>query len=72
MRKITAPLVGVYELRHADAHLPSSKISEAYDLVGIDSNQLHIFQALCLLKIVTTSLWTISDMVDKWNTQPDR
>ncbi|KAA0939476.1 hypothetical protein [Psychrobacter sp. ANT_H59] len=72
VRKITAPLVGVYELRHADAHLPSSKISEAYDLVGIDSNQLHIFQALCLLKSVTTSLWTISDMVDKWNTQPDR
>lgn len=31
IRKLTAPLVGVYELRHADAHLPSSKIEEAFN-----------------------------------------
>jgi len=32
VRKMTAPLVGVYELRHADAHLPSRKIEDAFSL----------------------------------------
>jgi hypothetical protein len=36
-RKLTAPLVGVYELRISDAHLPCSDINDALSLVGFSS-----------------------------------
>lgn len=39
IRRIMAPLVGVYELRQADAHLPSSKIKEAFELIDLDGSQ---------------------------------
>ena len=40
-RKITAPLVGIYELRLADAHLPSSKIDDAFALLDLDRDELQ-------------------------------
>ncbi len=66
-RKITAPLVGTYELRLADAHLPSSKISEAYNLIGIDSTQPYIHQAHHMLHQCVTSIFTIIDIIQKWD-----
>lgn len=65
-RKITAPLVGTYELRLADAHLPSSKISEAYVLIGIDETQPFIYQAHYMLHQCVTSIFTIVDVIQKW------
>jgi len=54
-RKILGPLVGVYDLRLGDAHLPSSKIDDAYALVGIDRSASAIDQAVGLLdKICVT------------------
>ena len=67
-RKITAPLVGTYELRLADAHLPSSKISEAYNLIGIDDTQSYIHQAHHMLHQCVTSIYTIINVIQKWDT----
>ena len=66
-RKITAPLVGTYELRLADAHLPSSKISEAYNLIGIDITQPYIQQAHYMLYQCVTSIFTIIEIIKKWD-----
>lgn len=35
-RSLLTPIVGIYELRLGDAHLPSSTIDEAYEMIGID------------------------------------
>ena len=37
-REITGILVGIYELRHGDSHLPGSDIDEALQLVKVDSS----------------------------------
>jgi hypothetical protein len=42
-------LVGIYELRGADAHLPSRELQEAYDLAGIDSAAPPLEQGLQML-----------------------
>lgn len=65
-RKITAPLVGIYELRLADAHLPSSKIDEAYELIGIDKKWPYIKQGHYMLHKCVTSIYAISDILKKW------
>ena len=36
-RALTKVLVGINELRQADAHLPSSEHTKAFILVGVDS-----------------------------------
>ncbi len=57
-RIITAPLVGVYELRHVDSHLPSSDISDSLKLLGLqdlDSNN-PINTSLEILKKVAQAL----------------
>lgn len=57
------PLVGIYELRLGDAHLPSSKINGAYQLVGIDSDRPPIEQAAQLLDGAVRSLHKILGVV---------
>lgn len=66
-RKITAPLVGIYELRLADAHLPTSKIDEAYNLVGIDKKIPVVHQAYFMLHQCVTSIYTISEIINNWD-----
>jgi hypothetical protein len=48
-RRILTPLVGIYELRLGDAHLPSKKLEEAFSLVGIDPKLSPLKQAVQLL-----------------------
>lgn len=48
-RSITAPLAMVYELRKADAHLPSDKLAETLQISGISysENSVHLcFQVI--------------------------
>ncbi|MFJ2465072.1 hypothetical protein [Pseudomonas sp. NPDC087615] len=59
-RKILGPLVGVYDLRLGDAHLPSSKIDDAYALVGIDRSASAIDQAVGLLDKVCVTFEAIN------------
>jgi len=44
-----SPLVGIYDLRKADAHPKSSELDDAYALVGIDSNLPLIHQGYQML-----------------------
>lgn len=66
VRQITASLVGVYQLRHADAHLPSSEIEEAFKLIEIDRSAPFVFQGFQMLHRVVSSLFGIAECLEKW------
>ena len=57
---MVGPLVGLYELRHADAHLPSSDLDGAFALAGVDRSSPWVFQGLQLLDACVSSLDEIS------------
>ena len=42
-------LVGIYELRGADSHLPSAELDQAFSLVGVDKSAAPLEQGLQLL-----------------------
>lgn len=58
-RPALTPLVGVYELRLGDAHLPSSTIKEAFTMVGIDEQATPIVQGTQLIAATATALLAI-------------
>jgi hypothetical protein len=58
-RIMISPLVGAYELRVGDAHLPPSDIAEAYRLVRVDSSSPGLQQGFRLLSSVVSSLMNI-------------
>jgi len=62
-RALLAPLVGIYELRLGDAHLPSSKITEAFALLGLDSSAAPIEQGRFLLEVLVTTLKNLSNTI---------
>jgi hypothetical protein len=66
VREILASLVGVYELRHADAHLPSSKVQKAFELIEIDKTLPYIHQGHQMLHHIVTSLYGVLDGLKKW------
>ena len=66
-RKITSPLVGVYELRHGDAHLPSSDIENSFTLVNIDRNLPSVIQGFQMIFECVDNLYVILRIIDKWN-----
>jgi hypothetical protein len=66
-RDAVAPLVGIYEMRLADAHLPSSQILESYALVGIDKDAVPINQGLQLLSSCVTCLHWIAEILGYGN-----
>lgn len=55
-RNALTALVGIYELRLGDAHLPTSKIHDAYKLVKIDTAASPMDQAIQLLDQAVASL----------------
>jgi len=62
-RSLLSPLVGIYELRHADAHLPSSELKESFDLVKVDDNWPFVFQGYMILHICVSSLYGIAEIL---------
>lgn len=67
VRKMTASLVGVYELRNADAHLPGSKAKkEAFQLIKIDQSLPFVHQGHRMLCQVVLSIYGIADLLKKW------
>ena len=48
-REVLTHLVGIYELRGADAHLPSSDLNDAYRLAGVDKSAAPLEQGLQIL-----------------------
>jgi hypothetical protein len=64
-RKITGVLVGVYELRLADAHLPSTdQIRDALQLVGIDYEEMKVHAGKQLLEKINDSLVQIKEALE--------
>ena len=66
-RQITSPFVGVYELRHGDAHLPSSEIEKAFKLIKIDRNLPSVIQGYQMLFECVDNLYLIQNIIDKWD-----
>ncbi|MFA4957774.1 MAG: hypothetical protein WC556_12465 [Candidatus Methanoperedens sp.] len=65
-QKIMGPLVGIYKLRLADAHLPSSETEEALALAGIDQKAPYVTQGYQLLYVCVSSLFTIYEVIAHW------
>ena len=65
-RSLTAALVGAYELRHADAHLPSSKIDDAFKLMNVDRNIPFVFQGYQILRSCVSSIFGVADVLKRW------
>jgi hypothetical protein len=63
-RSLLSPLVATYELRLADAHLPSSAIEEAFALLKIDRTLPHVHQARQMLQACVSSLVQIRKVFD--------
>jgi len=53
-------------LRHADAHLPSSIIEEAFTLIEIDREAPYVYQGFQMLHHVVSSLFGIAEGLEKW------
>lgn len=66
-RQITSPLVGVYELRHGDAHLPSSEIENAFNLIKMDRSLPTIIQGYQMLFECVDNLHVILSIINQWN-----
>lgn len=66
VRELTAPFVGVYELRHADAHLPSSQIEESFELIKVDRTKPLVHQAQMLLDSIVSSIYGLHQALKHW------
>jgi hypothetical protein len=65
-RKIMGVLVGVYDLRIADAHLPSTdKITESMKLVGIDYEEMKLNSGKQLIENTNVSLARIKEAFEE-------
>jgi hypothetical protein len=58
-RSLLGPLAGIYELRHADAHLAGSDVDDAFALAHVDRTQPFVFQGYRLLHSCVSSLYSI-------------
>jgi hypothetical protein len=63
-RNVMGPLFGVYELRGADAHLPSSELADAFALVHIDEKTPLLAQGFQMLHVTVSALVNIVKIVE--------
>ena len=66
-RLITGALAGAYELRVADAHLPSDELDKAYELVRVDPTAPPLIQGFRLIASVVSALLNIVDIIRNAN-----
>ena len=66
-RATLSTFVGIYELRHADAHLKESSVNEALILAGVDPNGLPIEQGYQLMHACVSTLYKIAAIISKLN-----
>ena len=62
-KSMLTPLVGIYELRLGDAHLPTSKIEEAFKLAGLDDRAAPLAQGQQLLELTVSALAKMRDAI---------
>ncbi len=60
-----SPLVGIYELRLADAHLPGSKIADALVLARINVTTPLVHQAKQMLDACVSTVFGIAEAFRK-------
>ena len=66
-RAMLGPLVGVYELRLADAHLPSDDVDAAMRLIGVDDASPCVVQGYQLLYAAVAAIYQIAAVIEtKW------
>lgn len=59
-KNLLGPLVGIYDLRLSDSHLPSSDLKQTLDLVGVNSTSVFLEQGFQLLDSCVSSLQQIA------------
>ncbi|WP_372999762.1 hypothetical protein [Lutispora sp.] len=64
---LLSSLVGVYELRHGDAHLPGSDVDEAFKLISINQDIPYVHQGYQLLHSCVSSIYGIVNVLKNWN-----
>lgn len=57
--------MSVYELRHTDTHLPSSKVEEAFEHIEIDRSAPFGFKCYTMLFLACLVLSNVSNNGDK-------
>lgn len=62
-RKVMQPLVGVYELRHGDAHLPAKELEDSLALAGVDASTPFPRQGYTLLRNVVDAFFVIAKVI---------
>lgn len=62
-RSLMSVLVGTYELRLGDAHLPSRNIEDAFRLANVDCSTTYLEQGLSLIDNVVNALRDIRDVI---------
>jgi hypothetical protein len=67
-REITAPLVGINELRQADAHLPSDKLESSFKLAEIDVTFPYPIIAKRLIGVLANRIYVIASIIKEKNT----
>ena len=66
-RSAMGAFFGIYELRHADAHLPSDERAEAMALLKVDCSLPHIFQGFQILQSCVSSIFTVVKVLQEWD-----
>ena len=66
-RAILSPLVGIYELRHADAHLASQDVGDALGLARVDPSVAFVTQGYQLLHSCVSSIYAICQVIEGWS-----
>lgn len=61
---LLSPLHGIYGLRHADTHLPSSEPKEEYHLCNIDTTKHPVVQGFQLIDCCVSCLGAIGAKID--------
>lgn len=64
-RDIMGPVVGIYEMRLGDAHLPKKEQGEALQLAGVDENQPLVNQGYQLVHACVRALYRISEAIQR-------
>ncbi len=65
-REMMGPLFAVYELRTADAHLPSGQVDQSLLLAGVDKDSPPVHQGLQLLHACVSSIYSVAEVVEEW------
>lgn len=65
-RSLLSPLVGIYELRHADAHLASKDSADALDLVLVDRSAPYVVQGYQMLHACVSAIFGICKVIETW------